>query len=199
MIYCPNAEISSRNRGILASRSPLNCVSKQIHNEYQAVLFNHAPHITAVVKDFDFQHIVTFLNGLSDSELKHLPSVSSTNHQRRITIELRLSSKFNGDTELLRRWLRRCDDHSKKGSGVDFSYVYKSELLPVDAIERVASLTGRPGPWLWLGPSDGWASTWRSGYLERLFGESKGLKQREVAKMILALRGPQQDGSSKAI
>lgn len=196
MASSPDALVSSRKRGILSSRSPLILASKQVHDEYQAIIWKQAPRITATVKDFDFQHVVTFLNRLQDSQLDRRPSGSSKS-KRTITVELRLTPKYNGDKDLLRRWLRRFERSTKACSAVDICYVYASEATPSDAVAAVTPLIGQPGPWLWLGPSDGWIRTWQSGYLERLWQDTEDERKKiEIGRIVQALRHPVSVGSS---
>lgn len=61
------------SRGVLGSEDPLSLASKQLREEYLAVLHGHASIILAHVLDFDFRHVVTFFNKLSVSEVRALP------------------------------------------------------------------------------------------------------------------------------
>jgi hypothetical protein len=65
------ARLLPKTNGLLISKSPLLAVDKQIRTEFQGSLYLHSP-IKTHVKDFNFSHIVTFINKLSDGELKAL-------------------------------------------------------------------------------------------------------------------------------
>jgi hypothetical protein len=68
------AVLTPKTKGRLVSNSPLMAVSKQVRIEFEGTLYLHAS-IKAYVKDFDFTHIVKFLNQLSVAELKVFPKV----------------------------------------------------------------------------------------------------------------------------
>lgn len=73
------------------------------------------------VVQFDFSKITAFLDKLSAAELKH--NCKDTQSGAR-TFIVRITIKnypMNGD-DGLRRWLRRFDDSSKKGTGIAFNY-----------------------------------------------------------------------------
>lgn len=76
------AELAPRTRGKLVTKTALGQVSKQVRNEFLAVLYVSVPTIKAHVFDFDFAHIVTFLNKLSDRELSALPTLSIPTHRK---------------------------------------------------------------------------------------------------------------------
>jgi len=115
------AELHPRTRGKLASRSTLCRVSKQVRDEYHAVLYMTTPYIKAHVKDFDFGHIVTFLNKLSDRELNALPTLSIPT-QRKLHIHTHITEACPGNPEGLQKWLLRCQHPTKKGTRIDVDY-----------------------------------------------------------------------------
>lgn len=120
----PEAYLSKRFRGRLITRSALAWVNRGIRSEFLSTVYVYAGNINAVVKDFDFQHIVTFLNRLSDKEMRLLVDGPSS---RCLNIELSFSSTFTGNVEseafhLLDRWLRRLQHPTKKGTNVLTTY-----------------------------------------------------------------------------
>ncbi|KAK5740796.1 hypothetical protein LTR17_004386 [Elasticomyces elasticus] len=128
LIYAFSAQESSavlihHARGRLISDSPLMRVNRQVRNEYTSVLYLTAPLITAHVRSWDFAHVVTFLNRLSDRELAALPS-QQVPSERRILAKLH----FDGPvlTERLDRWLNRREHPTKKGTSMVVSYVVHS-------------------------------------------------------------------------
>lgn len=84
----------------------------------------------ATVKDFNFSHIVTFLNRLSETEVKGLTSVEAKS-DRKMLIELDFgeNTMFNfwpsaeTPAQSLLRWARRTEHPTKKGTGIDITYV----------------------------------------------------------------------------
>lgn len=89
-----------------------------------------APNIVSSVKNFDFGHIVTFLNRLSDAEMGALIETSSS---RKITIELTLTNSLRRDFwtrfmerkhyDMFKRWVNRLENPTKRGTQIDASYV----------------------------------------------------------------------------
>lgn len=53
--------LTMRNRAKLSYRSTLLRVNRQVHEEFTAVLHKHVPTIVARVVDFDFGHVIAFL------------------------------------------------------------------------------------------------------------------------------------------
>ncbi|KAK5742853.1 hypothetical protein LTR17_003101 [Elasticomyces elasticus] len=106
-------------RGRLISDSPLMRVNRQVRNEYTSMLYLTAPLIIAHIWSWDFAHIVTFLNRLSDRELAALPS-------KQVPSERQILAKLHFDgpalTERLDRWLNRREHLTKKGTSVVVSY-----------------------------------------------------------------------------
>jgi hypothetical protein len=77
-------------------------VSKQIGGEYRAILLI-AGNIEAYVSNFDFRHVVTFINTLSNVELKTLPNITISSRGT-IKIDLHMTrSDRRSDEELLYR------------------------------------------------------------------------------------------------
>ena len=119
--------IDKRKPGNLLSNSAMRMVNKQIREEFTSALYLSAPNITTTVQDFDFRHIVTFFNRLSDLELNALSSTraqSSPTAIRKLTIHLTVSQKCPWDRQYLYldRWLNRCAHPTKKGTNVRVVY-----------------------------------------------------------------------------
>ncbi|KAK4547251.1 hypothetical protein LTR36_000906 [Oleoguttula mirabilis] len=115
------ASLHPRTRGKLASKTSLCRVSRQVREEYQAVLYISAPIIEAYVTNFKFAHIVTFLNKLSARELNALPTLNIPTHRRlRVHLEVRRGCPKN--PEDLHKWVVRCQHPTKKGTQIKAHY-----------------------------------------------------------------------------
>ena len=109
----------------LIDNSALSLANDQIRDEYAPMIPLYAKVIKAEVVDFDFRHIVTFINHLSTAELNALPNVAGPS-TRKIEITLCLNPKNEWqpiDSHLLRRWLNRADHPTKKGTKLEFTYL----------------------------------------------------------------------------
>ena len=150
------AILHPRGGGNLVSRSNLSRVSRQVRREYQSVLTLCATPIEAVVRDFDFTHVVRFLNRLSARELDTISGVTARS-QRVIVIGLRLSENCPRNPEKLHSWLLRREDLAKNGSEIDF--VYKGVRPPgnahgfaVDCVCSYRILLETTRKWLYVRP-----------------------------------------------
>lgn len=113
--------LTTSNRGSLSSQSALPRVSRQVREEFVAVMFRYAPAIVVSVKDFDFGHVITFLNRLSNYELRGLVDAQPS---RRLIVELSFSHRvYDYGPDRLTRWINRLHHPSKRGSGIDGSYL----------------------------------------------------------------------------
>ena len=124
LVYAEVAKdnIAVLEKGTFTDNSAFSQVSAQIHNEYMPILALHAKAIKPTVVDFDFRHIVTFINRLSAAELNNLPSLTKSNG-RNIEITLHFTNRAPfPDDYLLRRWLKRAGSTTKKGTMLDFQY-----------------------------------------------------------------------------
>ena len=65
----------------LTDNSPLLATNHQLREEYTVILLLYAKTIKAEVIDFDFRHIVTFLNNLSTGELNALPNITGPQYK----------------------------------------------------------------------------------------------------------------------
>ncbi len=94
---------------------PIARVNKQLRSEFLEVASTDAPEIVAKVDDFDFRHVVTFFNRLSERGHRTLLGEIQDAGERRMLIKLnvRWTSYPTGRLldvfypELLMRWVRR--------------------------------------------------------------------------------------------
>lgn len=105
---------SNANRN-LASTSALARVSRTIRSEFLPLALNTTPLIKTAVRDWDFGHVVRFMNSLSTQEFERLML------EQRLVVDVCFSGK-NADPAGLMRWLDRFDD-DRRGDGVEFEYV----------------------------------------------------------------------------
>ncbi|KAK0353524.1 hypothetical protein LTR91_022977 [Friedmanniomyces endolithicus] len=111
------------HRTIAPKSSTLLRVNKQIHNEFMHAAWLLADiHTTSL--DFNFRHIVAFLNRHEDEELRALPSMHLP-HRRAIFVEIIPSPQDTMRTGVpmyLDRWLNRIEHPTKKGTRVWYEY-----------------------------------------------------------------------------
>ena len=107
----------------LSSSSTLPRVNKQTRNEFLGDAMIRAD-IHIVSEDFDFRHIVTFLNTLPQDDLSVLPTLG-TSSTRKIMVTINVASARHCDPTLLRRWLKRAGQKTKKGTDVEYKYRFK--------------------------------------------------------------------------
>ncbi|KAK5123167.1 hypothetical protein LTR85_003365 [Meristemomyces frigidus] len=114
----------------LTTGSALQRVSKQVRNEFMAVVWL-LPNIHTPVEDFSFAHIVTFLNRLSEIQMSALPTISAPS-RRNIIVKLRFSMvglegmrermRIRLPEPMLERWLKRTEHPTKRGTKVNLRY-----------------------------------------------------------------------------
>ncbi|THW50975.1 hypothetical protein D6D21_01684 [Aureobasidium pullulans] len=127
----------------LISTSALSGVSRTIRSEFLPLALKTTPIIKTAVRNWDFSHIVNFLNRLSDDELEMLIS------KQRMRVDLWFSGD-NADPSALMRWIERFDDE-RRGDGIVFEYVcankkFASENWGVAGFRACAS--GGPNGWV---------------------------------------------------
>jgi hypothetical protein len=113
--------ILSRKCKTLVSSSPLLHTSRQIRAEFSSILNTHSTSVTTTVTDFNFAHVVRYLNSLSVRELDFLPARGAPS-DRKFIIELQATKDCPSNPEGLRKWLLRCDDPKKAGTNVEMAY-----------------------------------------------------------------------------
>ena len=106
------AHLNKMSRGNLGCSSALPYISRQVRDEFLVILTLVAPGITTTVSDWDFTHIVRFLNRLSDAELKAMPTVKQSS-SRKMNIWLRITCHPQHNMDLLTRWLNRMTHPTK--------------------------------------------------------------------------------------
>lgn len=89
-----------------------------------SVLCLEAGSIVAEVVNFDFRHLVTFYNRLSEREHKHLLGMSQGQEKRHIVVRLAFTYGYSEYTaeDLLKRWVKRVAHPNKQGTEVYCSY-----------------------------------------------------------------------------
>jgi hypothetical protein len=105
---------SNVNRN-LASTSAFARVSRTVRSEFLPLALQTTPVIKTVVRNWDFGHVVRFMNSLGILELERL------NLERRMVIDLCFSGE-RADPSGLMRWIDRFDD-DRRGDGIGFEYV----------------------------------------------------------------------------
>jgi hypothetical protein len=90
-------------------------VSKGIRSEFLPLALKTAPIIKTEVRNWDFGHVVNFMNRIEDGEMERLI------REQRVVVDLWFSGE-NADPSGLVRWLRRFDDE-RRGDGVTFEYM----------------------------------------------------------------------------
>ena len=127
-----SSKLKSGSRNIV-TRCGLVGVNNQISAEFlDAVLF-HAPVITTVVRNHNFAPVVTFLNRLSQAQLKRLSNYPESQAagadddddvraKRKIRIILSYSAGAKDSRAHLNRWLDRFDNLDKRGKEIEFEY-----------------------------------------------------------------------------
>ncbi|KAF7185040.1 hypothetical protein HII31_13663 [Pseudocercospora fuligena] len=132
------AYLHPRNNGRLVCASRLLGTNQQIRSELLSELYLTAP-IYAQVYDWNFTHIVSFLNRLSTSELKTLPRKVYHGEEpsrvvgREMVLELILSTLSRDEQSLLKstsldrcpdleKWIRRLNRKEKRRLTTDVRY-----------------------------------------------------------------------------
>ena len=90
-------------------------VSKGIRSEFLPLALKTTRIIRTEVRNWDFGHIVNFMNRIGDDEMERLV------REQRVRVDLWFSGE-NADPSGLVRWLERFDDE-RRGDGVTFEYV----------------------------------------------------------------------------
>ncbi|KAK5123162.1 hypothetical protein LTR85_003360 [Meristemomyces frigidus] len=121
-----SAVLRPQVRGKLLTQAALNTVSKQVSQDFQAMLYLSVPGVTAYVKDFDFGHVVTFLNKLSAAEMGALSTLTVPT-ERKVSIKLEVTKNCPHNPESLHRWLTRCEHPTKKGTQIDVTYTAEGD------------------------------------------------------------------------
>lgn len=106
-------------------------VSKQVRHEFLGMLASHAPIIRTTIRNLDFSHVVYSLNRISTAEFEKLRS-GTVAGSRVMRIELGFAIPFPASWSTgLRLWLQRMDKPAKRGTGIEFEYVWQEEGGPL--------------------------------------------------------------------
>ncbi|TIA23221.1 hypothetical protein D6C81_03045 [Aureobasidium pullulans] len=130
------------NRGLI-STSVFSRVSKTIRSEFLPLALKTTPIIKTAVRNWDFSHIVNFLNRLSDDELEMLIS------KQRMRVDFWFSGD-NADPSALMRWIERFDDE-RRGDGIVVEYVCANKKFARknwDIAGFRACASGGPNGWV---------------------------------------------------
>ena len=101
--------------------SPMYNAPDNIKAEYIGIACKSASIIETVVYDFDFSHVETFLDTLSEQDIETLPRIDHPS-SRRFIISLKLAGNYPLNLSNLHRWLDRFRDARNKVSEVEFEY-----------------------------------------------------------------------------
>lgn len=150
----PQAYLTTSNGVDLFSKSALSRVNRQVREEFNSLLQTASPELVAEVKNFNFGHVITFLNRMDKRDLDTLPNTHRLSSGRRMIINLIITINPNKlDCGKLRRWLKRLQRPEKKGSTLLFEY--KATVATADPAGWIASeLSSFPFAPLHTVPSD---------------------------------------------
>ncbi|KAK3725029.1 hypothetical protein LTR37_000539 [Vermiconidia calcicola] len=132
--------LKSGKNGILGCSTAFPRVNGQVHREFLSIFALQVPKIVATTKDFDFGHVITFLNRLSEDELKTLPGTTQA-PTRHIHVDIHLSRHADHYENHLTRWLNRLDHPTKRGSCIEATYAISGSSKEV--LLRLATLLRR--------------------------------------------------------
>ncbi|KAK3698132.1 hypothetical protein LTR37_017090 [Vermiconidia calcicola] len=168
---CRPAVLEASRNGKLASESGLWAACRQTKEEYQDIVCQHASIAVAVV-DFDFVHLITFLESLKEDTLAMLSAPSN----RQLLIKLKISSACERNSAGLHAWLDRFGHPEMRGTGVPFDYRARGFGLA-----RFDFRVRPPAP-LYPGISPVFKAL-----RAELDSETEGRRQQELEKIVLAL------------
>ena len=164
----------------LTDRTGILDINDRLKYEYFPILLLHAGQIEADVTNFNFQHVVTFLNRLSETEVNALPTVVRPT-LRTIKISLRVSNDLAYNDKLLRRWLDRTTHPTKKGTMLDVTYDNAANYFEI-------SLSGVSRPIRWLSPK--FSGPWSAALDKYTATQSNGRAKAEAGKIKAAINKP---------
>ena len=113
------------------SNTALSLVSRQCRAEFLGVLHESAADVTAFVIDFDFAHVLKFLDQLDERvRNQSLRGVEVAANQRAMQVVLKLTaaspSPARANLNSLHEWLKRC-------SGPDHTHHFQTEYAMVQS------------------------------------------------------------------
>jgi hypothetical protein len=89
--------IDEQNLGKLKSASTMAVLNKQVREEYISLLDANSPSIHAVVRDFDFSHVITFYNRLQEKAPRELYKDADALRTHNLTIHLKFTPDHISD------------------------------------------------------------------------------------------------------
>lgn len=128
------------------SWTPLSLTCRQLHDEYKDVLYASAPTVTGYVRDFDFTHLIAFLDNL-DNRLETRKSNNAPSSMRRdLRIVLILTpsspSPARNNLKLLQQWVLRFCRQNDNRYITSFTSKYLVHRGSIDGeVEAIAPVT----------------------------------------------------------
>ena len=109
-------------QGRTSVRSGLCAVSQQIHKEF-AYNISQSPVVIGRVVDFDFHHIIRFIDGMSEAERDDFPKLTKQgSSKRQLLIELSVTALCPPIPTNLLVWLRRFLTPTHTTHDIDVQY-----------------------------------------------------------------------------
>jgi hypothetical protein len=119
----PDSSVTMKQRNFI-TKSGLVGTNNQICEEFLDAVLIYAPVIKTTVRNHNFAHVVTFLNRLSEAQLKKFKSDAAAGLcRRKIRITLTYSNTKQSTKPQLNRWLDRFDDPNRRGADIQIEYV----------------------------------------------------------------------------
>lgn len=118
------AAIDKRGGGTISCSEALSLVNKQIRSEFLSALYLDAGSLVAKVVDFNFSHIITFFNRLSERENRNLIGGPQSSEARKLKINLFVTRTCDPEPQNtgLKRWICRFSQPTKRGTHVECTY-----------------------------------------------------------------------------
>lgn len=131
----------------LITQSGLIGTNSQICEEFLDAVVFYAPVINTIVRNHNFAHVVTFLNRLSEAQLKRFNSDAATRTcHRKIRITLTYSHTKQSTKPQLNRWLDRFDDPNRRGAEIQFEYVLDRATWGDGGYKQRPQIRAKAGP-----------------------------------------------------
>ena len=100
--------------------SRFNNIDPQIQKEHVSVAYGRSRSIETTVRDFDFAHLMAFLDDFNDDAMKTFPTLDRSS-TRRFIIRMEMTAECPRNLDNLTRWLDRFRQGCK-GSEIEFEY-----------------------------------------------------------------------------
>jgi len=122
----------------LATTSSLILVSKQVREEFLGIVYLAGPIIYTTARNYDFRHIVTYLNRLDNLELERLTDKDKP-YAKEMKIVIGITQNCPSTLPYLDRWVNQAAHPTKKGIEINFQYQVSLE-------SRAYIMTHQPYP-----------------------------------------------------